>query len=551
MNDQVAKDEPKAQTAARKVKQLKQRAAKAWERRSYYDQLLRDVYDYVIPYRDVTGLQTSSTGPRTRREGERRTDKVFDATAVKAAYRFAGRMQTDVVPLFQEFFALEAGPLLREGDDKKQLTEELQRIGALAHGVLMGGEFGNASHEMFVDLYAGMGHLQILEGDEDNPIRVRVVPVPEVAVEEGPFGGLWGWFWKRKWRHDELKVLWPKGTFSPTLLKAVTDNPDGEVEITQYTYFDAGAKDWKLVVWSHSCSDDDKPFWTETFRTCPWVSPRFFKVPGEPYGRGPANLAMPFVKTANKARELALKAAALAVMGIWMRRDDGVFNPDTVRFEPLAMWQVASTGGALGPSLARLPIPQDFDVSSIVMADEREQMKMALFDETLPPESAAVRSATEIAERIARLGQDFAGAAGRLTLEFVVPTVIRVIDVLEQLGLLKTALKIDQMVTAVRLIGRLMASQYAHRVQSAVQWLEMLGRLGGQQLVLTVAKVEELGAELGRWLGIPERFIRSTADKKALLQMVAEIMAQAQKIESQVAAPPEPPSAPYVNGGAM
>lgn len=242
---------------------------------------------------------------------------------------------------------------------------------------------------MFVDLYAGMGHMRILRGDAITPLRIRVVPVPKVAIEEGPFGQVERWYWKRKWAHEDLPRLWPNAKFDEKMKAAIKDRPEDPIEVCQYTYYDAEAKDYKLLVWSEKCNDKAEPFWRETFRTCPRVTPRFFKIPGEPYARGPANLAMPFVKTANKARELALKGAALSIMGIWMRRHDGVFNLDTIRFEPLAMWSVATTGGPLGPTLARLPIPQDFDISSIVMADEREHMKMALFDETLPPESAA------------------------------------------------------------------------------------------------------------------------------------------------------------------
>lgn len=533
----------------RKVKDLKKRADRAWQRRRLYDGLLRDVYDYVLPMRDVTGLQLPDGG---RAEADARTDKVFDATAPRAAYRFAGRMQTDVVPLFQEFFSLEAGPLIPDGDDKRKLTEEFQRIGAIVHGVLANGEFGTACQEMFVDFYAGTAHLQVLQGDADAPVRTRAVPVPEVAIEEGPFGQVEHWYWKRKWLLEDLPRLWPQAKFGVRLKEAIRDQPQDPVEVCQYTYFDAASKSYKLLVWSARCSDSDEPFWEEEFRTSPWITLRFFKVPGEPYARGPAMLAMPFIKTTNKARELALKAAALAIMGVWMRRNDGVFNPDTVRLEPLAMWTVATTGGPLGPTLQRLPIPQDFDISSIVMADEREQMKMALMDEALPPESEAVRSATEIAERISRLSQDFSGIAGRITLELVVPVVRRVIDVLESAGMLQSTLKIDQLLTRVRVVAPIAASQHAYKVQQSVNWLQMLSMLGGQELTMLSAKVEELAPELGRWLGVEERFIRSKAGREQLVKMVAGLAAQQQQAAAQQqAASAAAPAAAYVNGGAQ
>ena len=541
-----------SETETRKVKQLKQRAEDAWQKRSYYDRLLSDVYDYVMPMRDVSGLQVTSSGRARKQEGAARVDRVFDATAVKAAFRFAGRIQADLTPVFQQFAALEAGPFVPDDNDKKQLSEQLQLIGDIVGGVLNAGNFHNSAHEMYVDLYAGTGHMLINEGTNRDIARFRVIPVPEVAIEEGPYGDIWHWYWKHTWRADELPALWPHAEYSPTLNNIIKNNGRTPVEVCQYTYYDPEEDRFKLLVWADKNEDIDSPFWSEDFRTSPWISPRFFKVPGEAYGRGPANLAMPFIKTANKARELALKAAALAIMGVWMRRNDGVFNPETIKFEPLAMWPVASTGGPLGPTLQRLPIPQDFDVSSIVMADEREQMKQALFDDALPPPTGAVRSATEIAEIRTRLSQDLSGVYGRLTLEIVVPVVQRVIDVLERKGLLPTNIKIDQLLTQVRVVAPIAAAQQAAKVQAHVQWAEMVGLLNGTpEAAGRAARLPEMEAQMGRWMGVEERFIKSNDERRQDQQQAqAAAQAAAQAEQQQQQAESEPPQRPYlVSGG--
>ncbi len=530
------------------VTDLKKRADAAWRKRQLYDRMLRDVYDYVLPMRNVTGLHV----PMGESEAAKRVDKVFDATAVKAAFRWAGRLQQDVTPMFHDFFSIEAGPLLQDGDEKKALTEEFQAVGRIVHGIMQSGTYHTASHEMYTDLYAGTGHMQILNGDDREPVRTRVVPVPEVAIEEGPWGRVEHWYWKRRWRADELPILWPKARFSEQMRGLITNQRDTEIEVCQYTYYDARSRDYKLLVWADKDGDADKPFWTEAFRTSPWVTARLFKVPGEAYGRGPAQLAMPFIKTTNMARELALKAAAFALMGIWVYRGDGAFNPDTVRFEPKAMWRVRATGGPLGPTIQRLPIPQDFDISSVIIADEREQMKAALFDDTLPPDTGAVRSATEIAERIARRNEDLGGAYGRLTLEIVVPTVQRYIDLLEQQGYLDTSLTIDQLLTQVRVIAPIAAAQQASKVQSAVNWLQMLQMLGGPEAMTMAAKVEELGPQIGRWLGVEERFIRSGAERQEMMANAQQKAEEAHQAELAKAMPQPPPQQQqFLDGGGL
>jgi hypothetical protein len=535
-----------------KIKEARQRAKEAWTRRRLYDVMLRDVYDYVLPMRDVTGLTDGGGQP----EAAKRVDKIFDSTAVRAAFRFAGRLQTELTPLFQQIFSLEAGPLIEDGDEKNHLTKELQRIGELVHGVLNTGAFHNAAQEMYLDLYAGTGAMFLPAGDLNNPVNVQVVPIPEIALEEGPDGTIWGIFWKRKWTVEDIAATWPNGRFSEPL-KRLMDGPTtktSKIEVCQYTRFDPKDGHWRLLVWTDHCAAKEAPFHDERFRTNPWLTPRFFKIPGEPYGRGPAQLAMANIKTANKARELTLKAAAFQLMGIWTYRNDGAFNPSTVRFEPMAMWRVASNGGPLGPTINRLPVGDNFDISQIVIADEREQMKQSLFDDTLPPDTGAVRSATEIAERMRRLSQDLAGAYGRLTLEIVVPLVRRIIDVLEQIGMLETSLKIDQLLTQVRVVAPIAAGQQAVKVQAVVQWVDILNMQGGPGAANKVAKLELLGPDIGRWMGVEERHIRTEAETKALIAQDQKMAAEqhaAEVAKNTAPANDADPAQPYVNGGAV
>jgi hypothetical protein len=506
-------------------KKLRERAGETWTHKEPFNALLSDIYDFVMPYRD----NAERKGPAAPRN-----DRVFDATAPGASFRFAGRLQRQLLPPFQPAFALEAGPLI-EGEAAEEVNVELQRVQRVATGALSTGPFHMAAHEMFFDLYAGNGALYLGKGNERQLIRAIAVPFREVAFEEGPWGEIWGVYWKRKWRGEQLKVLWPKGRFSEKLKKSVEEKPREEVPIWQYTYYDPETERWELRVWAEG-DDDEAIIWKEDFRTKPWVTPRFFKIPGEPYGRGPAHLALPLVKTVNKVRELALIAAAFAVFGLWMRRNDSVFNPDTARMEPKAMWTVSSTGGPLGPAIARLSVPENFDISSFVIADEREQMKRLLLDDALPPIEGAVRSPTEIAERISMFAEDLGGVFPRLALEIVHPVAQRAIDILEQFGIIKTSLTIDQLLTQVRVIAPIAAGQQADKVKRHVEWWQMGSMMAGPQAMMLAGRIEELLPEMARWMGIEERFLRTTEERKQLQQMVAQMIAMQQAAAAAPAA---------------
>jgi hypothetical protein len=532
---------------AETLKEAKERTAEAWQRKRHYERQLREIFEYIMPYRDAAGLH----GIAHQTEGENRTDKVFDGTAVAAGLRFAGRMQRELTPIFQDFFALEAGPLVQEGDQKKALTEAFQQVGKVANGVLASGSFHMKSHELFLDLFAGTGAMNIKAGDDYQPVRFQTVPITEIALEEGPDGDVCGVDWRRCYRNAHLKTLWPRAELSKELKRAIEDSPRGKVDLHQNTYYDHEARRHRLKVWRENGGDTEL-IWEEDFRTNPWITPRFFVVPGEVYGRGLAHLGLAFCKTTNKARELALLAAAFAVLGLWTRRHDGVFNPDNARFEPLAMWQVSTNGGPLGPTIQRLDVPNNFDISSFVIEDERQQMKMVMMDDALPPLAGAVRSPTEIVERMQLLNQDIGGVFGRMTLEIVAPLVQRVVDILESKGQLATRITIDQLLTQLRVIAPIAAAQQAAKVTQATNWLQLVTMLFGPQAAMLFCKVEELGPELGRWLGVEERFIRSQQEIGDMQKMMASVMAAGQQQEAAAAAPPPAsPEQQIVGSGAL
>src|SRR5262249_10141999 len=149
----------------------------------------------------------------------------------------------------------------------------------------------------------------------------------------------------------------------------------------------------------------------ETYKTQPMAVPRYHRVPGEPYGRGPIILAMPTIKTLNKALELTLKSAAIQMLGIWGYRPGGAFNPDTVRLGPGEFWPMQATGGVLGPDVTRLDTASGkVDVGQLVTQELRLQVQSMLGDDRLPEKGATPVSATEIMARMKRIQQNYMGA---------------------------------------------------------------------------------------------------------------------------------------------
>jgi hypothetical protein len=516
--------------------------------RKYHLELL-DIYRYFMPWR-LPVVERSPDTQGAQPEGAQRATYLYDSTGPSAAFAFVANMKADWMPGFDDFFKLQNGPLY-VGDDSAERQEQLELVTKAAHGLLA--KVRLTSDEMFADLFAGTGAMFLSRGDRRGPIRGVAVPTTEMALEVGPWGDVDRWYWKRKYKARQIEQMWPNGKFSDQLARRFRDNRNGDLTVTQYTYWNPADEIFHHCVW---CDGDLKnEFHTELMDVTPWVTPRFLVVPGESMGRGLAHLGLPGVKTLNKARELALRAAAFALLGLWVRRNDGVFNPNTAVMTPGAMWKVAYADGPMR-SISRLDIPANFDVSSIIINDEREQLRRVLLDDELPELKDSVRSPTEIAGRMRRYDRNRGGATTRLALELVTPMVQRTVDLMAKQGMLPRGLAVDQILTEAVVAAPAAAAQRTDKVERVVSWLQIMQGLLGPQFMALNAKVEEIMPQLARDLGIEERLIRKKTEADQLKALIDSAVQQAvaQEREAQKAAPaqpqaePEAPGMAYMNG---
>lgn len=506
------------------VARLKKRRNVARREKDAVQHLLDEAYKYAIPFRKTT---------RKTGQGEKRVDQVFDHTAIDSAFRFAGKVQQDLWPTGQENFALEPGPLVIDQQERDELAGVLAKIGQVLQAFFDDGDWDMAFHEMALDLSAGTGAMLLNPSDEADRLWDPIsVPIEELLIENGPKNRISAVFWSRKMSLRVLAETWPEGKFGEELKKLLEDKPESEEEVHTDTLWDPKELRWRMIVW---CDKQDTAIYETKSRTCPWLIPRYFRVPGETYGRGPVMLAMPTIKTLNTAARLQLQAAAIAMLGVYTAVDDGVFNPDLAPNEPGAFWKVARNGGPLGPSVARFPDPR-LDLSQLVLNDMRMGVKATMMDQSLPPDGAAVRSATEILERVKRLAADHLGAYGRLVKEVVIPAVKRAMEIAYDKGVIANEIPLDQLLVRVRVKSPLAIAREAQRIERIVQWLQMVlsiaAAAGAPQLAGRVAHVEKALASVGRDLGVPHEFIVTEQERA---EMVADEQ-QAQALAAGAAA---------------
>lgn len=485
------------------------RAKSAWDNRAQALPELEEVYRWLMPYR--LPKQQGAAG------GESRTSHLFDMTGMASTFRGAGQLHQDLFPPGQPVFEMAPGPLSRllgrAGDDARAaliaMERECQAVTESVNPFFMTGSFSMASAEFCLDLFAGDAVLLPLAGDEDCPVEFVCIPAHQCAPQGNGGPGVSALFWKKAMKRRDVRAQWPKGAFPKEFVDLEKEKPDDEIDVEQNFVREDGAAGvkWKLYV---LVPGSTTPVVEEGYKAQPFVYERFYRVPGEDGGRGPAQLALATVKTLNKALELMLKAAAIQLFGIWGYRPGGTFNPNMARMAPGQFWAMGSTGGVMGPDVQRLDVSAGkLDVGAMITQELRTQLQQVLHDENLPQGGLTPKSAAEVMARMARVKANYVGAFARLIHGIVPVLVPRVIEILHGKSLLTTKLKIDQLLVRCEVTSPLAKAMKAEKWQHVVETIQMIAMIGGPNAIDDYFNLDDMLPDMIRDLGVKSKYVRT------------------------------------------
>lgn len=515
------------------VRELIQDHDRAKTDKERWRHLYRDAYRYTQPARDTID---------NPQRGQRRFDIVFDSTGVKSTAKAAGRLQDLIFPTGKNIVEPRPGPQFnaQEADVVRQIGDQLSEANEKWHAALWRSNFQQVINEGIQDILIGTMSLLFNEGPNHDPFHFTAVPQFSICILEGPWGTISTVSREIRLRPSVAAKQWPTARIDPNAKGNASEGDGDRRAYVEITYPD---EDSVLVApgdmmgtptrWFYTVIDieeekkvlDDQPIDVAS----PWIVGRWQKVAEETRGRGPVLQALPDIRTANKVVELILKNASLAITGIWTAVDDGVFNPNTAQFQSGGFIPVASNGGTRGPSIAPLEFPGNFDISEIILADQREQIKEALFDNNLPPLAGPPRTATEFVERLRNLQVEIGPAAGRLQKEVMEPLYLRGLHILRRKGLISIPadLQLDSQTISLDVVSPINQRQALDNIAKVVQFLELVSFLGPEILHTKVA-TDEMPAFFADELGVNSKLLRSLGGQQGVLDAVGRIIAGAQ-----------------------
>ena len=505
-------------------------------RRQPWIPMWQAIYELVLPQRE----SFFDIAP-----GQPTTDLIYDETATVGVPRLASRLSSGFFPEGGELFTLAWG---EEAPDHLRFDPvgllKLERLTKMIHDAWQNSNLSTEISEGLTDFAVGTMNMAQEAGKWPGTVEFKTVPPTNIAILPGPGGTVDGWFqWRKKQPlegvYDEFRK---RGTFPDRFMKDLKVDARRELTVQTAVWRESDEEGEKFkacaILPDYSCCIYERVL--EGEGSCPWSTTRWSRVGLDVWGRGCVMLVMPAIKTCNLTVQLILENAELALGGVWVYDDDGVFNPDNVVLAP-GTFIPKSKEGKIEP----LQSAAQFDVAQLVLTDQRTNIKKGLFIDEMDSPGKTPYSAFEIQNRLAEIARDLSAPGNRLVHECLIQQVNRTIHIFEEQGVLDAAdMRVDGKRIRLTPKSPLLRGQDQIELNELMQWGGQINALFGQGTAAVLLNRKTAIPYISRRNGVPMSLVRSDEEIKAEMLAAKTGALASQTAENQVAGAQGAPPAP-------
>ena len=512
--------------------ELKNNLSRLMDRRSNWETHWQEVADLIIPRKsDIIDHKV---------KGDKRHLEVFDATAIHSLELLASSLHGMLTSSANRWFSLRfKETLMNENDEAK---EWLENVTDKMYIAFQRSNFQQEIFETYHDLCAFGTAGMFIEEDETSIVRFSARHIKEIYISENARGLVDCIYRRFKLTAKAAVEKFGIENVSREIQNIVKHSPFDEVEfchVVKPRDIYNPKKEYNMnmpFISVYMEMDSGKIISIGGFREFPYVVPRFLKASNEIYGRSPGMNSLPDVKVLNKMVEVGLKAAQKQVDPPLLVPDDAMMLPIRTAPGSLNYYRAGSRDriealniGANNPlglnmeEQRRKAISQTFHVDQLLVTENRNM------------------TATEVAQRAEEKMRILGPTLGRLQVELLNPTVVRVFNIMLRNNLFPPAPEIlqDQEID-VEYVSPMALAQKGQELSSIIRGLEIFGQISQVAPVTDYIDPQGLVKEIIKILGIPAKVIRSdaevqqiTEEKQAAQQQQMDMMNAVQ--ESQVA----------------
>jgi hypothetical protein len=510
---------------------IRKRLDKLEADRGTWESHWQEILDYVMPRKaEITFL---------RSRGEKRTEVLFDSTAITANNLLAASLQGTLTSPSLPWFSLK----LRDDEANKIRDVQiwLEDTARRMYAVFNESNFNTEVHEMYLDLCSvGTSAIFVEEANEgflQGGLHFNTLHIAEYFIQENSTGKVDTLYRKYKMTARQAVQEFGEDNIGTKIKDALKDKPD-----TQFNFIHAveptadyeraiGKAKTKLPYHScHVCFEDKMVVRSGGYNEFPYLVPRWSKATGEIFGRSPSYNALPDIKTLNKAVEIGLKAWAKAIDPPLLVTDDGVIG--RVRMTPAGITVVRSD-----TAVKPLQIGSNWQITDLKENQLRTAIRQAYYSDQLQLQEGPQMTATEVQVRYELMQRLLGPTLGRFQTEFLNPLIERVFGIMMRSNaLMPRPEAISGTNMDIEYVGPLARSQ---RMEEAIA-VERLYQLAMQVVqvdptVMDVINHEQAIRMRATLLGVPKTVLRGEdevaeiREERAAAQQAAQEQAMAQQ----------------------
>lgn len=390
-----------------------------------FDSHWKEVAERILPRQD------DFMSPN-RTEGEKRTEKIFDSTAVLALDRAASAIDSLVTPSSQEYHKLEPedNALMDDQEVRVWLDEFNKTLFRMRYKP--SANFASQAHECFISLMAFGTDTMFTDDVPGVGAHYKSCPMSEIYIAENYYGVVD--MVHRKFQMTARAAFQKWGNRLPeAILKVKDKEPLRKFDfihcVKPNPELDSKRKDYRGMKYiSYYVSVEGKQMLdVGGYRVMPYSVGRHVTAPREVYGRSPAMQVLADIKMVNEMEKTMIRAAHKIVSPPLLLYGDGVLASFNARPDALNYGGVDDQGRQLVVPLktgANLPIGLE------ILEQKRKMINDAFYVTLFQILVENPRmTATEAMIRAQEKGQLLAPTVGRQQSEWLGSVIDRDIDI--------------------------------------------------------------------------------------------------------------------------
>ena len=501
------------------------------EARSNWETHWQEIADYMRPRKaDIT---------KQRAAGQKRTESIFDGTAIHAAEMLAASLHGMLTNMATPWFTLRfTQPELNEDDIAKEWLEAAENT---MYQAFQRSNFQEQVHELYDDLVCFGTATMMIESDPDQDFRFSTRHISEIFLSEDEHGRVDTVY--RKFKMTARAAVLQFGDKVTERIKQVEKREPYEmIEVVHVVLPRTDRnirKNNKLnKPWASLYLDADESIVLNEsgYDEFPYVAPRWLKSSTDEggFGHSPAMSALPDVKMVSKFSEITIRAAQKQIDPPLMVPDDGFMLP--IRTVPGGLnFYRSGTRDRVEP----LNIGANQPLGLQMEEQRRQAIRSAFYVDQLIMSQNQTMTATEVIQRTEEKMRLLGPVLGRLQAEYLQPLINRCFNILSRSKKLPVPPEfMANLDIEIEYVSPIAKAQRSGDVQSIVRMLEMMQPLMAlDPTIMDWIDMDGLAKYAIKVLGIPASVIRGADEvEMSRAQQAQQAQVQQEQMEMMQAA---------------